>query len=454
MLDIVVFFVTIAYKNKKRQKMGFKQLGLQKKILRALDDLGYKQPTSIQEEAISYLLRGRDLLAIAKTGTGKTAAFTLPLLQKLQENKEKNDGQTTLSSLIIAPTRELVLQLEKDINAYAKYLDITIGCVYGGANIKPQIKMLQNKVDILIATSGRLIDLIDQEHLSLAKVESLVLDEADSMLDMGFIDDITKVISLAPKLQQVVLCSATLGSHVKKLSHEILKNPKVIEVKATDKVNENIEQISYPVEDTKKMEMLSFLIGSKNMKQVLVFCKTKALADELVEHLKLDGLKAGAVHGGKTHGARKKAIESFKEQKLRVLVATDVAARGLDIEDLFFVINYDLPFSPTDYVHRIGRTARAGKNGIAISLLDQYDMANMQDVERFLKLKIPRMELDGFAVDKKIKMISKKNIIKSDQEKKKGKTGGAFGKKKANKEAKKTPKVRGKRIIGQKRKTP
>jgi ATP-dependent RNA helicase RhlE len=431
--------------------MGFKQLGLQKELLHALDDLGYKQPTSIQEEAVPYLLRRRDLLAIAKTGTGKTAAFALPLLQQIKENKDQN---TVCTKLIIAPTRELVLQLEKDICSYAKYLDVKIGCVYGGANIKPQIKMLQNKVDMVIATSGRLIDLIEQDHISLAKIDTLVLDEADSMLDMGFIEDITKIIASSPRLEQKILCSATLGSHVKKLSHEILKNPKVIEVKANDKVNKNIEQISYPVEDSKKMAMLSFLIGSKNMKQVLVFCKTKALADALVEHLKLDGLKALAVHGGKTHGARKKAIESFKEQKVQVLVATDVAARGLDIQDLFFVINYDLPFTPTDYVHRIGRTARAGKDGIAISLLDQYDMATMQEIEKFLKVKVPRLELDGFAVDKKIKMISKKSIIKSEKNTQKTKTSGAFGKKKAKKESQKMPKIRGKRIIGQKRKTP
>ncbi len=433
--------------------MNFDQFGLDNKILQALEELNYDSATFIQQETIPHLLRGRDLLAIAKTGTGKTAAFALPILQKVSEYKKQNDNNIVLSKLIIAPTRELVLQLEKDINSYAKYLDLKIGCIYGGANIKPQIKMLQNKVDIVIATSGRLIDLIEQNHISLAKVDTLVLDEADSMLDMGFINDISKVINSCPKLQQTILCSATLGSHVKKLSHEILHNPKVIEVKANDKVNENIEQISYPVESIQKMAMLSFLIGSKNMKQVLVFCKTKALADELVDHLKLDGLKALAVHGGKTHGARKKAISSFKEQKVNVLVATDVAARGLDIEDLFFVINYDLPFSATDYVHRIGRTARAGKSGIAISLLDEYDMVNMQDIERFLKLKVPRMELEGFTVDKKIKMIAKKNILKSKELEKKKKVSGAFGKNKAKKEEKKMPKQRGKRIIGQKRKS-
>jgi len=431
--------------------MGFSHLGLRKELRKALEDMCFEQPTDIQKEAIPYLLRGRDLLAIAKTGTGKTAAFAMPILQKGYEQKEQNGDKSAITKLIIAPTRELVLQLEKDIRSYAKYLDINIACIYGGANINPQIKLLKEKVDIVIATTGRLVDLMEQGHISLSKVDTLVLDEADSMLDMGFITEITKVIAELPKLQQTILCSATLGPHVKKLSHEILHKPKVIEVKSNDKVNENVEQITYPVSSDQKKEMLSFLIGSKNMQQVLVFCKTKVLADELVEHLKLDGLTALAVHGGKTHGARKKAIASFKEQNVRVLVATDVAARGLDIEDLFFVINYDLPFSPTDYIHRIGRTARAGKSGIAISLLDQYDMATMQDIEKYMKQKLPRMELDGFSVDKKIKMISTKKIIKSDEKAKKGNVGGAFGKKKAKKQEKKKPKIRGKRIIGQKR---
>ncbi len=429
--------------------MTFHQLGLNKEILKGLKDLGYEKPTPIQQEGITYLLRGRDLLAIANTGTGKTAAFTLPILQKIEERKSE---KVVISTLIIAPTRELVLQLEKTIKGYAKYLDIKIGCVYGGSNIKPQIKMLHEKVDILIATIGRLLDLLEQQHLSLSNVDTLVLDEADSMLDMGFIKDVEKIISLLPNLQQNILCSATLGPNIKKLSNKLLINPKVIEVKASNKVNKKIEQIAYPVENEKKLEMLSYLIGSKNMKQVLVFCNTKALADSIVEHLKLDGLKAVATHGGKTPGARKKAISQFKENQVRVLVATDVAARGLDIVNLAYVINFDLPFLSEDYIHRIGRTARAGNEGVAVTLLDEYGMAHMQDIEQFLKQKIPRLELEGFEVNKKIKMIAKKKIIKSDSKTQKTKTSGAFGKKKSAKEQKNMPKQRGKRIIGEKKK--
>lgn len=431
--------------------MTFNQLGLSKEILDGLKDLGYEKPTPIQEEGITYLLRGRDLLAIANTGTGKTAAFTLPILQKLTEKKQK-DNKIYISKLIIAPTRELVLQLEKTIKEYAKYLDIKIGCVYGGSNIKPQIKMLHEKIDILIATTGRLMDLLEQEYLSLSGVDTLVLDEADSMLDMGFIKDVETIMSKLPSLEQNILCSATLGPNIKKLSNKFLVNPKVIEVKAKAKVNEKVEQIAYPVSSEKKLEMLSYLIGSKNMRQVLVFCNTKALADSIVEHLKLDGLKAVATHGGKTPGARKKAITQFKEAQVKVLVATDVAARGLDIIDLPYVINFDLPFLAEDYIHRIGRTARAGNRGSAITLLDEFGMAYMQDIEKFVKQKIPRLELEGFEVDKKIQMIAKKKIIKSETKEKKGKVGGAFGKKKASKEEKKMPKQRGKRIIGQKRK--
>ena len=430
--------------------MTFNQLGLSKEILDGLKDLGYEKPTPIQEEGITYLLRGRDLLAIANTGTGKTAAFTLPMLQKLLEKKQK-DNKVYISKLIIAPTRELVLQLEKTIKEYAKHIDIKIGCVYGGANIKPQIKMLHQKVDILIATTGRLMDLLEQEHLTLSGVDTLVLDEADSMLDMGFIKDVETIMSKLPSLEQNILCSATLGPNIKKLSNKFLVNPKVIEVKAKSKVNDRIEQIAYPVSSEKKLEMLSYLIGSKNMRQVLVFCNTKALADEIVAHLKLDGLKAVATHGGKTPGARKKAITQFKAAQVQVLVATDVAARGLDIIDLPFVINFDLPFLSEDYIHRIGRTARAGNDGTAITLLDEFGMALMQDIEKFVKQKIPRLELEGFEVDKKIHMIAKKKIIKNESKEKKGKVGGAFGKKKASKEQKKMPKQKGKRIIGQKK---
>lgn len=432
--------------------MTFRQLGLCKEIANACADKGYKEPTKIQEEAVVHLLRKRDLLAIAKTGTGKTAAFVLPMLQSIKDIQEKEKDNIVLSKLIIAPTRELALQLEKSVNAYGKYLDIKTCCVYGGANIKPQIKKLEEKVHIVIATTGRLMDLIRQDKINITKVDTLVLDEADSMLDMGFVEDIENIMASLTNLKQNILSSATLGPNIKKLSNRLLINPKIIEVKSNDRVNDRIEQIAYPVTLEKKLEMLSFLIGSQNMQQVLVFCKTKASAEEIVKNLKLDGLKAASVHGDKTHGARKKAIEQFKEGKIRVLVATDVAARGLDIVDLFYVINYDLPFMPIDYVHRIGRTARAGKNGIAISLLDEYDVASIIEVEKYISQKIPKLELEGFEVGKRVKMIATKKIVETKDDIKRKKTGGAFGNKKNKKSVKKEPKQRGKRIIGERKK--
>ena len=431
--------------------MTFRQLGLCKEISQATEDLGYSNPTKIQEEAIEYLLRKRDLLAIAQTGTGKTAAFVLPMLQTIKEYQDKNDNNRILSKLIIAPTRELALQLEKSINHYAKYLDIKTSCIFGGANIKPQIKKLEDKVDIVIATTGRLMDLIEKDKINLTKVDTLVLDEADTMLDMGFVSDIEKIILSLTNLEQTILCSATLGPNVKKLSNTLLKNPKIIEVKSTDRVNDRVEQVAYPVTADKKLEMLSFLIGSQNMQQVLVFCKTKASAEEIVNNLKLDGLKAASVHGDKTHGARAKAITQFKENEIKVLVATDVAARGLDIVDLYYVINFDLPFMPIDYVHRIGRTARAGKHGIAISLLDEFDMAAIREVEKYVGQKIPKLELEGFDVGKRIKMIATKKIVETKEDIKRKKIGGAFGNKKHKKANKSQPKQRGKRIIGQKK---
>ncbi|MEA3384533.1 MAG: DEAD/DEAH box helicase [Campylobacterota bacterium] len=430
--------------------MTFKQLGLAKEIIQACKDKGYEKPTSIQEEAIELVLRGRDLLAIAKTGTGKTAAFVLPMLQDIKKRQDLNkDVNRILSKLIIAPTRELALQLEKSVNAYGKYLDIKTCCVYGGSNIKPQIKTLESRVDIVIATTGRLMDLIRQDKINVTKVDTLVLDEADSMLDMGFVADIETIILSLTNLKQNILCSATLGPNIKKLSNKLLLNPKIIEVKSNDRLNDRIDQIAYPVKKERKLEMLSYLIGSQNMKQVLIFCKTKALAEEIISNLKLDGIKSASIHGDKTHGARVKAITQFKEGQIQALVATDVAARGLDIVDLFYVINYDLPFMPIDYLHRIGRTARAGKNGVAISLLDEYDVASIREVEKFISQKIPKLSLDGFEVGSRVKMIATKTIVETKDDKKRSKTSGAFGNKKRKKTVNSEPRLRGKRILGQ-----
>ena len=428
--------------------MSFKKLKLSKEILKAIDDLGYEKPTDIQNEAIDILLRGRDLLLIAKTGTGKTAAFALPMLQNIQNNKDKSHQ---LTKLIIAPTKELARQLEESIKEYGKYLDIKICSVYGGANIKAQIKRLEEKPNIVIATTGRLVDLVKQDKINITKVDTLVLDEADTMLDFGFVADIEMLLDNLPNIKQIILSSASLQSNVKKLSNQILNKPKVIEVKSNDRVNEKLEQLAYPVPQIKKIEMLSFLIGSQNIKSCLVFCKTKNLADEISDILNLDGLKSSALHGGKTQGRRKKIIDQFKENQIRVLVATDVAARGLDIEDLPIVINFDLPFMVVDYLHRVGRTARAGKDGLAISLIDEYDVPLLREIEKYLSVKIPRVELDGFEVDKKLHSISRKIIVQTKDDKKANRIKGAFGKKQKSKESKKQPKRRGKRIVGQKK---
>lgn len=429
--------------------MSFKNLKLSPEILRALKDLEYKEPTPIQKESIDILKRGRDLLLIAKTGTGKTAAFALPMINDIQKDHTK---QNKLTKLIIAPTKELVQQLQKSIQEYAKYTDIKVDAIYGGTKLNTQIKRLCfEKPNIVIATTGRLLDLLKQNHINLTKVDTLVLDESDTMLDLGFVKDIEFLLEHLTNLKQIVLSSATLQPSVKKLSNQILHNPKVIEVKSNDRVNENLTQEAYIVPQKNKLEFLSFLIGSKNIQQSLVFCKTKALADEIEQNLNLDGLKAAAVHGDKTQGKRKKLIAQFKEGKIQVLVATDVAARGLDIEDLPCVINFDLPFMVVDYLHRVGRTARAGKSGLAISILDEYDISLIKEIEKYLGLKIPKEQLDGFDTDKKLQTIAKKTIVQTKDDKKAGRIKGAFGNKKRLKASKKEPKLRGKRIIGQQR---
>jgi superfamily II DNA/RNA helicase len=426
--------------------MSFKQLHLSSKIIKACQDKGYKEPTQVQKDIIPYLLRGKDLVVIAKTGTGKTAGFVLPMLQDIQQ-RSKQEKKRALTKLIIAPTRELVDQLTQNIKEYAKYLDIKIVPIYGGANINSQIKQLKQGANIVVATTGRLKELIQTNNLNTSHIDTLVLDEADTMLDMGFVADIQDILGHLPQLSQTILCSATISPNIKKLSSQLLKNPKFIELKSTNKVNENIQQIIYPVASSDKLEMLSYIISSQNMQQVLVFCKTKKLSNEIVQFLNSYDLSAEVINSEQTFAKRKKTIQKFKNNNLRVIVATDVAARGIDIKELFYVINFDVPFLQTDYIHRIGRTARANNNGVAITLLDEYDMLSMQKIEQYLKQKIKRIKLDGFEVPKKITMLSKKKIIEPAPKK----TNGAFGRKKAKKQSKNEPKLRGKRIIGQKR---
>lgn len=335
--------------------MSFANLGLSADIVRAVSEQGYIQPTPIQKKAIPIVLKGLDVLAGAQTGTGKTAGFTLPMLEILsQYNQEK--GYRPTRALIVTPTRELAAQVSDNVTNYSKYLKITSTVVFGGVKINPQIKKLRSGIDILIATPGRLLDHANQKTIDLSKIEILVLDEADRMLDMGFLPDIKRILGLLPKKRQNLLFSATFSDDIKKLADKLLNKPRLIEVAQRNTTAERIEQVVHLVDKGRKRELLSFLIGSGNWKQVLVFARTKHGANRLTKQLEADGLKSAAIHGNKSQGARTKALSDFKNGSIRVLVATDIAARGLDIDQLPHVVNFELPNIPEDYIHRIGRT--------------------------------------------------------------------------------------------------
>jgi ATP-dependent RNA helicase RhlE len=381
--------------------MSFKNLGLQKEILQAIDEKGYTEATSIQTQAIPLILKGDDILAGAQTGTGKTAGFTLPLLQRLMIN-HKDQRNPPVRALILTPTRELAAQVADSVKTYGKYLPLKAQVIFGGVNINMQIKKLQNGADILIATPGRLLDLISQKIIDLSYVEIFVLDEADRMMDMGFIHDIRKVMALLPKNRQNLLFSATFSSDIKKLAYSILKSPQTIEVASNNVPAELISQIVYPVDNKRKRELLSFLISSQKWEQVLVFTRTKHGANRLSKQLTMDGITAEAIHGNKSQSARTKVLHDFKKGLLRVLVATDIAARGLDIDQLPHVVNFELPSIPEDYVHRIGRTGRAGNEGCACSLVCIDERKLLADIEHLLKRKIPKVAEPGYDPDPSI----------------------------------------------------
>lgn len=386
--------------------MSFDKLGLSAEILRAINAQGYNNPTPIQKQAIPMILQGRDVMGGAQTGTGKTAGFTLPLLQKLSENTS-DKKRRPIRALILTPTRELAAQVGDSVRTYGRHLPLRSAVIFGGVKINPQIEKLRRGVDILVATPGRLLDHANQRTLDLSKVEILVLDEADRMLDMGFIPDIRRIIALLPKgkERQNLMFSATFSNEIKKLSMGMLNNPEHIEVAARNATADKIEQLVHPVNKSHKREVLSQLIGSNNWRQVLVFTRTKHGANRLSEQLQKDGLSSAAIHGNKTQGARTRALAEFKRGDVRVLVATDIAARGLDINQLPHVVNYDLPNVPEDYVHRIGRTARAGNAGEAISLVSGEEYGLLGDIERLLKRKIPRVTVEGYEPDQKVKPI-------------------------------------------------
>jgi ATP-dependent RNA helicase RhlE len=380
--------------------MTFESLGLSGKLLRAIADEGYETPTPIQAEAIPAVLAGHDLLASAQTGTGKTAGFTLPILERLNQVKPARNRQ--IRALVLTPTRELAAQVEASIKTYGKYMPLRIASIYGGTRMGPQIARLRKGVDVLVATPGRLLDHLGQGTADLSSVETLVLDEADRMLDMGFIHDIRKIIEHIKSERQTLLFSATFSRQIRKLADDLLNNPKVLEVARTNTVAENVTQVVHPVDRHRKRELLSHMIGSKNWRRVLVFTRTKHGANRLAEQLQSDGLTSDTIHGNKSQSARARALDSFKRGKVRVLVATDVAARGLDIDELPHVVNFDLPNVAEDYVHRIGRTGRAGNDGDAISLVCVDEHYLLRNIERLLKRDIPSTIVPGYEPDPSI----------------------------------------------------
>ncbi|MFB0686576.1 ATP-dependent RNA helicase RhlE [Proteus mirabilis] len=381
----------------------FTSLGLSEALLRAIDEQGYKTPTPIQQQAIEPILAGKDVLASAQTGTGKTAAFTLPILEKLATSAEKTKGCKPVKALILTPTRELAAQIADNVKAYSRYLPIRSLVVFGGVSINPQMMKLRGGVDVLIATPGRLLDLEHQNAVDLSRVEVLVLDEADRMLDMGFIHDIRRVINKLPKKRQNLLFSATFSKEITGLANSLLNNPISIAVAPKNSAAESVDQYVHLVDKKRKTELLSHLIGLENWPQVLIFTRTKHGANKLAEHLNLDGIKSAAIHGNKSQGARTRALADFKDGKLKALVATDIAARGLDIDQLPYVVNFELPQVAEDYVHRIGRTGRAAATGKAISLVCVDEHGLLADIERLLKREIPRLALEGYDPDPSIK---------------------------------------------------
>lgn len=384
--------------------MSFAQLNLSPEILRAIADQGYTEPTPIQNQAIPPILDGKDIMGGAQTGTGKTAGFTLPMLHRLQPgaSTSASPARHPIRALILVPTRELAVQVYESVKAYGKYLPLRCSAIYGGVDIDPQIKALRAGVEILVATPGRLIDHVQQKTLTLSKLEILILDEADRMLDMGFLPDLKRILTLLPPQRQSLMFSATFSGEIKKLANTLLKDPVLIEVARQNSIAELITHVVYPVSRIRKRELLTYLIKSQDLKQVLVFVRTKHGASRLAQQLEKDGITATAIHGDKSQPQRTQALAEFKEGVASVLVATDVAARGLDIEDLPHVVNFELPTTPEDYIHRIGRTGRAGTKGDAISLVCEDEQELLDGIEKLLKFKISSRVIPGFEADVKL----------------------------------------------------
>ncbi len=380
--------------------MLFKQLGLSAELLRAVDEKGYTAATPIQQQAIPHILEGHDILAGAQTGTGKTAGFTLPLLQRLQYSQV---NRRRVRALVLTPTRELAAQVGDSVRDYGLYLPFRTAVIYGGVSINTQISKLRKGVDVVVATPGRLLDHMQQGTIDLSAIEVLVLDEADRMLDMGFIRDIRKILKVLPENRQNLLFSATFSDDIRKLAARTLNAPAEIQVAQENTTADRVSHLVYPVDKNRKRELLSDRIGAGNWRQVLVFTRTKHGANRLAKQLETDGITATAIHGNKSQAARTRALRDFKDGSVRVLVATDIAARGLDIDRLPHVVNYELPHVPEDYVHRIGRTARAGNDGHAISLVCVDEKKLLADIERLLGMRIRKEVLPGYEPNPRIK---------------------------------------------------
>ena len=390
--------------------MTFDQLGLTETLLKTIAEQGYTIPTPVQQQAIPLILAGKDILAGAQTGTGKTASFSLPLLQKLAKTFNPQQTPRRVRALMLVPTRELAAQVYESIQTYGAGLPLHAEIVVGGASFGQQVRQLRRGCDIIVATTGRLLDHVTQRTVNLSNVEFLVLDEADRMLDMGFLPDIKQLMILLPKQRQSLLFSATVSNGIKSLATQLLNNPVEVAVAKQNATAENVSELIYGIGKEYKRELISYLIGSNNWQQVLVFVRTKHGADRLEKQLIEDGIRTAALHGDKTQGARNKALEFFKTGKVSVLVATDVASRGLDIDDLPHVINFDLPQAAEDYIHRIGRTGRAGLSGAAISLVCPEDAYLLVEIEKLLKRQIPRIADTGYEpVSLKVVDAPKKN---------------------------------------------
>lgn len=397
--------------------MKFEDLKVAEPILKALKDKGYTEPTPIQEQAIPIILQEQDVLGCAQTGTGKTAAFAVPIIQLLNENP--SNGKPIIKSLIVTPTRELAIQIDENVKEYSKYTNLKHTVIFGGVGQHPQVEKLKRGVDILTATPGRLLDLIDQGYIDLSQIQIFVLDEADRMLDMGFINDIRKLLKLLPEKRQSLFFSATMPSSIVKLSSTILKNPKSLEVTPASSTAETVQQYLYYTNKSTKKQLLHHILGNEDMDQVLVFTRTKHGADRVVRDLKKANISAAAIHGDKAQNQRQNALGHFKEGKVRVLVATDIAARGIDIDKLKYVIQYEVPNLPETYVHRIGRSGRAGEEGIAIALCEPDENAYVKDVEKLTGQKLEVISDNPFPqTDKPMTAAEKKEFEKEKQRKK------------------------------------